>query len=433
MENTKSVDILLVTYKRLNFLKKTVESIYENTSYPYHLWIINNDAEDKDTIQWLKGAKLNGYINDFITSPDNVGLAGGLTLGFEYVNKAKKERDRGEYIIATEDDLTCPKMTPCWLERLVHLQEKYPDQGAIALRIERTRHRDIDEEKEIIPSSTVCPAVFRITRRKFIEKMNGFGFAKHWESTSFSRRMKAIGQPKMAMSTHIYSSHIGFVANKGFKEGDTNYLTYADNKMTQHADQPYPEIDGKTLIPLKTKTVRDDNEQRKRSQYYDSHGVDERKLNRLTIEQEILLPYTEKGKGLDIGCGRFKTSKNSIGMDVYPFPCVEVLGEADDLWMFKDNELDFIVNSHLLEHLKDPIAAMQEWHRALKPGGVLGIAVPNGDIEKFITKRGHRSNISLETLRLMMKFRVGLKIIRCELLSNSKGKDRVALVVGKKR
>ena len=427
------VDIILVTYKRLHLLKKTVDSIYRYTNYPYRLWVVNNGTDDNNTIQWLTGAKLHGYIYDFITLPDNIGLAGGLTAGFEHIKKAKRERDRGKYIVATEDDIICPRLTPCWLGRLVHLQEKHPDQGAIALRIERTRHRDINEEKEIIPSSTVCPAVFRITKRELIEKMNGFGYSKHWEGNSFSKRMKEIGQPRMAMATHIYASHSGFISNKGFAEGVIDYFTYAKNKKTQHTDQPYPEIDTKTLIPLKTNTPRDDKEQQKRSKYYESYGVDDRKINNLTLEQKELLLYTEKGIGLDLGVGRVKIGKNSIGMDIYPFPCVDIIGEVDDLWMFGNNELDFIVNSHLLEHLKDPIAAMQEWNRVLKIGGTMAIAVPNGDIAKFILRSGHRSNISLETLRLMMKFRVGLKIIRCELLSNSKGKDRVAIVVGVKR
>ena len=426
------VDIILVTYKRLHLLKKTVESIYQHTDYPYRLWIVNNDIDAKETAQWLAGAKLHGYLYDYITLPENIGLAGGLTTGFEHINKVKKEKDRGEYIVATEDDLTCPKLSPCWLQRLVHLQEKYPDQGAIALRIERTRHRDIDENKEIIPSSTVCPAVFRITKRVLIEKMQGFGFAKHWESNSFSKRMKDIGQPRMAMATHLYASHLGFIENKGFEKEEKDYLTYAENKKTQYLDQPYPDIDKKANIPLKVNTPRDSREQQIKNEYYESHGVDDRKLNNLTIEQQKLLPYTKKGKGLDLGCGRIKTGENSIGMDIYPFPSVDILGEVDDLWMFKNEELDFIVNSHLLEHLKDPIAALQEWNRTLKIGGVLGIAVPNGQIEKFILRKGHRSNISLETLRLMMKSIVGLKIIRCELLSNSKGKDRVALVVGVK-
>ena len=238
----------------------------------------------------------------------------------------------------------------------------------------------------------------------------------------------------MAMATNIYSSHSGFISNKGFVENDTSYLTYAENKKTQHIDQPYPEIDVKTLIPLKTNTPRDDREQQKRSEHYESYGLDGRKINNLTLEQKELLLCTEEGVGLDLGCGRIKTGENSIGMDIYPFPCVDIIGEVDDLWMFEDNDLDFIVNSHLLEHLKDPIFALQEWNRALRVGGTLGVAVPNGEkYPKFILRSGHRSNFSMEQLRLIFKFKLGMKITRLELISNSKGEDRVILIVGIKR
>lgn len=433
MDKKIPIDILLVTYKRLHFLKKTVESIYNNTSYPYRLWVINNGADDEETLRWLPTNKSNGYFYDYITLPENVGLAGGLTAGFNKIKEDIKAKDISEYVIATEDDLTCPNLTPCWLERLVHLQEKYPDQGAIALRIERTRRRDIDEEGEIIPSSTVCPAVFRITRRKIVEEMGGFGNAKHWEGFSFSNKMKSIGYPKMAMATHIYSSHLGCTANKGFKNGDTSYLTYAQNKENQFVEQPYADIDEKTLIPMKINCSKDAREQEKRDNYYESYGVDKRADDILTVEQQELLPYTGSGRGLDLGCGKVKIGKDSIGMDIYPFPCVDILGEVDDLWMFRNDELDFIVSSHLLEHLKDPIAALLEWKRVLKVGGTMAIAVPNGSHAKFILGRGHRSNISLETLILMMRDRVGLKIIKSKFISNNKGKDRVVVVVGIKK
>ena len=38
---------------------------------------------------------------------------------------------------------------------------------------------------------------------------------------------------------------------------------------------------------------------------------------------------------------------------------------------------DFVLASHLIEHLPDPLAGLKEWHRVLRPGGLLFLAVPD--------------------------------------------------------
>ena len=44
--------------------------------------------------------------------------------------------------------------------------------------------------------------------------------------------------------------------------------------------------------------------------------------------------------------------------------------------------LDFIVASHLLEHLPFPLKALQNWHGALRPGGVLLLRVPDKRLDR---------------------------------------------------
>lgn len=42
-----------------------------------------------------------------------------------------------------------------------------------------------------------------------------------------------------------------------------------------------------------------------------------------------------------------------------------------------DDTLDYLCSSHVLEHLPDPIRALYEWHRVLKPNGLLYLVVPD--------------------------------------------------------
>ena len=294
LQNKKSIDILMVTFNRKDFLKQTVKKIYERTNYPHRFWVIDNNSTD-GTQHWLKTAKLHGYIYDYLFLEENIGLAGGFSKGFEHISKQKG--GISEFVIQTQDDIIPPKLIPCWLERMVNLFEKYGDEYfSIAMRIQRTRHKDIDESKELIPASNSCPSVFRISKKQDIIDMGNFGYAKHWETVSFSNKMKKIGKPRLALATHLYADHIGFMSdNKGFKEGTTEHFTYAENKLTQHTDQPYPDIHNETNIPLKVNNPRDLPEHKKREAFFKLYGFD---MDSLIIAEKIM-KYKNNGGDMD--------------------------------------------------------------------------------------------------------------------------------------
>jgi len=67
-----------------------------------------------------------------------------------------------------------------------------------------------------------------------------------------------------------------------------------------------------------------------------------------------------------------KWYKNIIKHDLnnYPYP-------------FEDNSFDFILFSHVLEHLYSPILALNECYRILKPNGILLLWVPNCDTKIY--------------------------------------------------
>ncbi len=51
--------------------------------------------------------------------------------------------------------------------------------------------------------------------------------------------------------------------------------------------------------------------------------------------------------------------------------------EASNLNGIKDNSYDFLLSSHSLEHIANPIQAVKEWYRVLKPGGTIVLALPD--------------------------------------------------------
>lgn len=55
---------------------------------------------------------------------------------------------------------------------------------------------------------------------------------------------------------------------------------------------------------------------------------------------------------------------------------VDVVGVGDDL-PFRSGSLDYVIASHVIEHLFDPIGAIEEWMRVLRPGGIVFCIVPH--------------------------------------------------------
>jgi SAM-dependent methyltransferase len=71
----------------------------------------------------------------------------------------------------------------------------------------------------------------------------------------------------------------------------------------------------------------------------------------------------------------------------------DLLAEAAQLPV-RPNSLDFLIASHVLEHLPFPLMALQSWYEALAPGGVLLLKVP----DKRYTFDVHRSRTPLAHL-----------------------------------
>lgn len=55
----------------------------------------------------------------------------------------------------------------------------------------------------------------------------------------------------------------------------------------------------------------------------------------------------------------------------------DILSNSEDFPEVAGGTFDFVVANHVLEHLTDPIQALREWHRILRPGGLLLMAVPD--------------------------------------------------------
>lgn len=96
-------------------------------------------------------------------------------------------------------------------------------------------------------------------------------------------------------------------------------------------------------------------------------------------------PYL-KGKGVDLGAGTFRILPQAIAVDSgehaqtfgHPF-MADLRMDCSKLDLFASQSLDFVYSSHLLEHIDDTKAALKEWWRVVKYGGVLALYLPHKD------------------------------------------------------
>ena len=89
-----------------------------------------------------------------------------------------------------------------------------------------------------------------------------------------------------------------------------------------------------------------------------------------------------RGNGIDIGAGH--DSLNAYGEF---FPLMKTCrtwdiddGDAELMASISDDSFDFIHSSHCLEHMRNPLVALNNWLRILKPGGHLIAIVPDEDL-----------------------------------------------------
>jgi SAM-dependent methyltransferase len=118
-----------------------------------------------------------------------------------------------------------------------------------------------------------------------------------------------------------------------------------------------------------------------RNSYIHPRYLAQREITRIILLEEKSL----HGKLLDVGCGRkpyrqfVSQVKEYIGLDVpstiHNINNADVVGSSLAL-PFKNNYFDSILCTEVLEHIPEPLVALQEVARVTKQGGSLLITVP---------------------------------------------------------
>ncbi|WP_046117066.1 class I SAM-dependent methyltransferase [Ensifer aridi] len=113
------------------------------------------------------------------------------------------------------------------------------------------------------------------------------------------------------------------------------------------------------------------------------------------LEEEVVLRAAPQGyqlkqlNGINVGCGDRRVSDYLTPVDImresdqeeasgahHAFLKDAILANPEDL-PFKPASLDYIVALHMLEHVSNPMEILRYWGTLLKPGGGIGLVLPN--------------------------------------------------------
>jgi SAM-dependent methyltransferase len=94
---------------------------------------------------------------------------------------------------------------------------------------------------------------------------------------------------------------------------------------------------------------------------------------RTRLQREGTFDRYISGTVLDIGCGADKIIPDAVGWD-------KESGDAQKLEGVPNDHYDTVFSSHCLEHMRDPLEALLNWYRVLKPGGYLVVNLPDEDL-----------------------------------------------------
>ncbi|HEX6701080.1 MAG TPA: glycosyltransferase [Gaiellaceae bacterium] len=119
-----ALDIVLLTYNRLEYLVATVEALRERTPEPFRLTIVDN-ASGSAVRNWL--VEHGDLFHQVIFQPQNEHIA-GFQRGIDTTSS--------DPFVLAEPDLIVPDLEPSWLARLRALMDRHPDFGLIGVGLD---------------------------------------------------------------------------------------------------------------------------------------------------------------------------------------------------------------------------------------------------------------------------------------------------------
>ena len=402
MSKLKRIPIIIPTYNNLEFILPCIYSIAENTAECYDLVVINNGAEElKNSLQGV----------NIVYTGQNLGWMGGINKGLEHI----KDMDYDYVLLLNDDTHILPKDFD-WLAKLKAVLENDPKVAAVGpssnvvAGSQNMRHKNLPALVEVPFLIGFCV----LMRRSALEEIGGLdeslpgGDDFDWSIEFRKRGYKLVAR----RDSFVY--HHGFVTGNKVHGDSTARKGWNSPQMTEDTNFA---IIRKHGFKAWLKTIRD------KPIPYEASAEE-------YTDENCLMKIVE-GKGIDVGCGSNKISKDAIGVDMilggdiggkFGGPSevsqADVKASGDNLFMFEDGELDYVVARHNIEHYANPLRTLREWFRVLKEGGRVGITTPDDTrLSAIRLDPTHKHSFNRECMKDMLEL-VGFNVIELSGCAN---------------
>ena len=180
--------IIIPTYNQFELLKRCIKSLEKTTYQNYCLYIIDNDSDDPETIEYLNRIK---HVVFRIPKPDG-------RFDFSYINNEAVKKTNEEFILFLNNDTEV--INPSWLSQMMGYMQ-FEGVGAVGARLLFPDHR-VQHAGILLNSFNGLP----VPAFKLIPDFDGghMGFAK------VTRNCSAVTAACMLTSRKVFSEVGGF-------------------------------------------------------------------------------------------------------------------------------------------------------------------------------------------------------------------------------
>lgn len=362
--------IVITSYRQSGFLKEAVTSAYKQTyKEDYQIVIVNDSGllqtsnhDFLDDTFFIGVAKNKTHLPLLkIDNPINIGLQKSYNIGCFY--------SEGNWIIRLDGD---DKLLPNALQDLSDFIDEQTDPKVAFiysdLKIMGTNKVRIYPEWNRTLSGLQNIGHLQAIRRDVSEQIG------HWDvSLKYSADTDAIIK----------------IIEAGYRLRHIPKVLYENRLHSEQYTQQFPKhnnpnewknkIFNRTMIKrpeLWPESYQDVIMQTTGSYYWKSEAL---------VVQKYCI-----GNGLDLGCSNRKKSCWAIGVDINreggKIP--ELIWNAEEELPFRSQTLDFVMGTHIAEHLKDPATSIVRWMKKIKRGGFLILIIPDKNFVPNIGTKG---------------------------------------------
>src|SRR4030042_2312013 len=226
----KYVNICILTFNRLAYTKKCIESILKYTDYPHIITVIDNHSQD-GTRDFLKDLKSKGLIKNLILLNENIGVAKASNIAWLL-------EPSSEYYLKLDNDILIKKSP--WLSPMVETIENVPVLGAIAYNCEKVSYplQTINGYRIRLKHGNLGGVCIFIPKRT--EKLLGYWCEDYGlygqEDLDYGIRIQLTGLLNAYMEDEQIISHMDFADDNGYAklkkeqfEKNDNYTKIVNN------------------------------------------------------------------------------------------------------------------------------------------------------------------------------------------------------------